>query len=96
MYSYRTGLGQIWVGAKLPPDPSSNIIWLRPSDDHKVLWEIRTYNIYKESWEVLTSAALTADGLLILIRDLEKRCKSLEELKVVLYDTIQNLSLIHI
>lgn len=92
MYSYRTGLGQIWVGAKLPPDPSSNIIWLRPSDDHKVLWEIRTYNIYKESWEVLTSAALTADGLLILIRDLEKRCKSLEELKVVLYDTIQNLT----
>ena len=65
---------------------------MRPSDDHRVLWEIRTYNIYKERWEVLTSAALTADGLLILIRDLEKRCKSLEELKVVLYDTIQNLT----
>lgn len=92
MYSYKTGLGQVWVGAKLPPNPGSNIIWLRPSDDHKVLWEIRTYNIYKERWEVLTSAALTADGLLILIRDLEKRCKSLEELKVVLYDTIQNLT----
>lgn len=92
MYSYKTGLGQVWVGAKLPPNPGSNIIWLRPSDDHRVLWEIRTYNIYKERWEVLTSAALTADGLLILIRDLEKRCKSLEELKVVLYDTIQNLT----
>jgi hypothetical protein len=92
MYSYKTGLGQVWVGAKLPPNSGSNIIWLRPSDDHRVLWEIRTYNIYKERWEVLTSAALTADGLLILIRDLEKRCKSLEELKVVLYDTIQNLT----
>lgn len=92
MYSYKTGLGQVWVGAKLPPNPASNIIWLRPSDDHRVLWEIRTYNIYKERWEVLTSATLTADGLLILIRDLEKRCKSLEELKVVLYDTIQNLT----
>lgn len=92
MYSYKTGLGQVWVGSKLPPNPANNIIWLRPSDDHKVLWEIRTYNIYKERWEVLTSAALTADGLLILIRDLEKRCKSLEELKVVLYDTIQNLT----
>ncbi len=92
MYSYKTGLGQVWVGAKLPPNPANNIIWLRPSDDHRVLWEIRTYNIYKERWEVLTSAALTADGLLILIRDLEKRCKSLEELKVVLYDTIQNLT----
>lgn len=92
MYSYKTGLGQVWVGAKLPPNPGSNIIWLRPSDDHRVLWEIRTYNIYKERWEVLTSAALTTDGLLILIRDLEKRCKSLEELKVVLYDTIQNLT----
>lgn len=92
MYQYRTGLGQVWVGAKLPPNPGSNIIWLRPSDDHRVLWEIRTYNIYKERWEVLTSAALTADGLLILIRDLEKRCKSLEELKVVLYDTVQNLT----
>lgn len=92
MYSYKTGLGQVWVGSKLPPNSGSNIIWLRPSDDHKVLWEIRTYNIYKERWEVLTSAALTADGLLILIRDLEKRCKSLEELKVVLYDTIQNLT----
>ena len=92
MYSYKTGLGQVWVGSKLPPNPANNIIWLRPSDDHRVLWEIRTYNIYKERWEVLTSAALTADGLLILIRDLEKRCKSLEELKVVLYDTIQNLT----
>lgn len=92
MYSYKTGLGQVWVGSKLPPNSGSNIIWLRPSDDHRVLWEIRTYNIYKERWEVLTSAALTADGLLILIRDLEKRCKSLEELKVVLYDTIQNLT----
>lgn len=92
MYSYKTGLGQVWVGSKLPPNPANNIIWLRPSDDHRVLWEIRTYNIYKEKWEVLTSAALTADGLLILIRDLEKRCKSLEELKVVLYDTIQNLT----
>ena len=92
MYSYKTGLGQVWVGSKLPPNSGSNIIWLRPSDDHKVLWEIRTYNIYKERWEVLTSAALTAEGLLILIRDLEKRCKSLEELKVVLYDTIQNLT----
>lgn len=92
MYLYRTGLGQVWVGSKLPPNPANNIIWLRPSDDHRVLWEIRTYNIYKERWEVLTSAALTADGLLILIRDLEKRCKSLEELKVVLYDTIQNLT----
>lgn len=92
MYQYRTGLGQVWVGSKLPPNPANNIIWLRPSDDHRVLWEIRTYNIYKERWEVLTSAALTADGLLILIRDLEKRCKSLEELKVVLYDTIQNLT----
>ena len=92
MYSYKTGLGQVWVGSKLPPNPANNIIWLRPSDDHRVLWEIRTYNIYKERWEVLTSATLTADGLLILIRDLEKRCKSLEELKVVLYDTIQNLT----
>ena len=92
MYSYKTGLGQVWVGSKLPPNSGSNIIWLRPSDDHRVLWEIRTYNIYKERWEVLTSATLTADGLLILIRDLEKRCKSLEELKVVLYDTIQNLT----
>ena len=92
MYSYKTGLGQVWVGSKLPPNSGSNIIWLRPSDDHRVLWEIRTYNIYKERWEVLTSAALTADGLLILIRDLEKRCKSLEELKVVLYDTIQSLT----
>ena len=92
MYSYKTGLGQVWVGSKLPPNPANNIIWLRPSDDHRVLWEIRTYNIYKERWEVLTSAALTAEGLLILIRDLEKRCKSLEELKVVLYDTIQNLT----
>lgn len=92
MYSYKTGLGQVWVGSKLPPNPANNIIWLRPSDDHRVLWEIRAYNIYKERWEVLTSAALTADDLLILIRDLEKRCKSLEELKVVLYDTIQNLT----
>ena len=92
MYSYKTGLGQVWVGSKLPPNSGSNIIWLRPSDDHRVLWEIRTYNIYKERWEVLTSATLTADGLLILIRDLEKRCKSLEELKVVLYNTIQNLT----
>lgn len=92
MYSYRTGLGQVWVGAKLPPNPASNIIWLRPSDDHRVLWEIRTYNIYKEKWEVLTSAALTAEGLLVLIRDLEKDVKSLQELKAVLYDTVQNLT----
>lgn len=92
MYSYRTGLGQVWVGAKLPPDPSSNIIWLKPSDDHRVLWEIRTYNIYKEKWEVLTSAALTAEGLLVLIRDLEKDVKSLQELKAVLYDTVQDLT----
>lgn len=92
MYSYKTGLGQVWVGSKLPPNPANNIIWLRPSDDHRVLWEIRTYNIYKERWEVLTSAALTAEGLLVLIRDLEKDVKSLQELKVVLYDTIQNLT----
>lgn len=92
MYSYKTGLGQVWVGAKLPPNPGSNIIWLRPSDDHRVLWEIRTYNIYKEKWEVLTSAALTAEGLLVLIRDLEKDVKSLQELKAVLYDTVQNLT----
>lgn len=80
MYSYKTGLGQVWVGSKLPPNPAHNIIWLRPSDDHRVLWEIRTYNIYKERWEVLTSAALTAEGLLVLIRDLEKDVKSLQEL----------------
>lgn len=92
MYSYKTGLGQVWVGSKLPPDPANNIIWLRPSDDHRVLWEIRTYNIYKERWEVLTSAALTAEGLLVLIRDLEKDVKSLQELKVVLYDTVQDLT----
>lgn len=92
MYSYKTGLGQVWVGAKLPPNPGSNIIWLRPSDDHRVLWEIRTYNIYKEKWEVLTSAALTAEGLLVLIRDLEKDVKSLQELKAVLYDTVQDLT----
>ena len=92
MYLYRTGLGQVWVGSKLPPDPANNIIWLRPSDDHRVLWEIRTYNIYKERWEVLTSAALTAEGLLVLIRDLEKDVKSLQELKVVLYDTVQDLT----
>lgn len=92
MYSYKTGLGQVWVGSKLPPNPANNIIWLRPSDDHRVLWEIRTYNIYKEKWEVLTSAALTAEGLLVLIRDLEKDVKSLQELKAVLYDTIQNLT----
>lgn len=92
MYSYKTGLGQVWVGSKLPPNPANNIIWLRPSDDHRVLWEIRTYNIYKERWEVLTSAALTAEGLLVLIRDLEKDVKSLQELKVVLYDTVQDLT----
>lgn len=92
MYSYKTGLGQVWVGSKLPPNPANNIIWLRPSDDHRVLWEIRTYNIYKEKWEVLTSAALTAEGLLVLIRDLEKDVKSLQELKAVLYDTVQNLT----
>lgn len=92
MYSYKTGLGQVWVGAKLPPNPASNIIWLRPSDDHRVLWEIRTYNIYKEKWEVLTSAALTAEGLLKLIYELEKRVDSLEELKVVLYDRVQSLT----
>lgn len=92
MYSYKTGLGQVWVGAKLPPNPGSNIIWLRPSDDHRVLWEIRTYNIYKEKWEVLTSVALTAEGLLVLIRDLEKDVKSLQELKAVLYDTVQDLT----
>ena len=92
MYSYKTGLGQVWVGSKLPPKPANNIIWLRPSDDHRVLWEIRTYNIYKEKWEVLTSAALTAEGLLVLIRDLEKDVKSLQELKAVLYDTVQNLT----
>lgn len=92
MYSYKTGLGQVWVGAKLPPNPGSNIIWLRPSDDHRVLWEIRTYNIYKEEWEVLTSAALTAEGLLKLIYELEKRVDSLEELKVVLYDRVQSLT----
>lgn len=92
MYSYKTGLCQVWVGSKLPPNPANNIIWLRPSDDHRVLWEIRTYNIYKERWEVLTSAALTAEGLLVLIRDLEKDVKSLQELKVVLYDTVQDLT----
>ena len=92
MYSYKTGLGQVWVGSKLPPNPANNIIWLRPSDDHRVLWEIRTYNIYKEKWEVLTSAALTAEGLLVLIRDLEKDVKSLQELKAVLYDTVQDLT----
>lgn len=92
MYSYKTGLGQVWVGSKLPPNSGSNIIWLRPSDDHRVLWEIRTYNIYKEKWEVLTSAALTAEGLLVLIRDLEKDVKSLQELKAVLYDTVQDLT----
>lgn len=92
MYSYRTGLGQVWVGAKLPPNPANNIIWLKPSDDHRVLWEIRTYNIYKEEWEVLTSAALTAEGLLKLIYELEKRVDSLEELKVVLYDRVQSLT----
>lgn len=92
MYSYKTGLGQVWVGAKLPPNPASNIIWLKPSDDHRVLWEIRTYNIYKEKWEVLTSAALTAEGLLKLIYELEKRVDSLEELKVVLYDRVQSLT----
>lgn len=92
MYSYKTGLGQVWVGAKLPPNPASNIIWLRPSDDHRVLWEIRIYNIYKEKWEILTSAALTAEELLVLIRDLEKDVKSLQELKTVLYDTVQNLT----
>lgn len=92
MYSYKTGLGQVWVGSKLPPNPANNIIWLRPSDDHRVLWEIRTYNIYKERWEVLTSATLTAEGLLVLIRDLEKDVKSLQELKAVLYDTVQDLT----
>lgn len=92
MYSYRTGLGQVWVGSKLPPSPGTNIIWLKPSDDHRVLWEIRTYNIYKEEWEVLTSAALTAEGLLKLIYELEKRVDSLEELKVVLYDRVQSLT----
>ena len=65
---------------------------MRPSDDHRVLWEIRTYNIYKERWEVLTSAALTAEGLLKLIYELEKRVDSLEELKVVLYDRVQSLT----
>lgn len=92
MYQYRTGLGQVWVGTKLPPSPSTNIIWLKPSDDKRVLWEIRTFNIYKEEWEVLTSAALTAEGLLKLIYSLEKKVDSLEELKVVLYDQVQSLT----
>lgn len=92
MYQYRTGLGQVWVGSKLPPSPSTNIIWLKPSDDKRVLWEIRTFNIYKEEWEVLTSAALTAEGLLKLIYSLEKKVDSLEELKVVLYDQVQSLT----
>lgn len=92
MYQYRTGLGQVWVGTKLPPSPSTNIIWLKPSDDKRVLWEIRTFNIYKEEWEVLTSAALTAEGLLKLIYSLEKKVNSLEELKVVLYDQVQSLT----
>lgn len=92
MYQYRTGLGQVWVGSQLPPSPSTNIIWLKPSDDKRVLWEIRTFNIYKEEWEVLTSAALTAEGLLKLIYSLEKKVDSLEELKVVLYDQVQSLT----
>lgn len=92
MYQYRTGLGQVWVGSQLPPSPSTNIIWLKPSDDKRVLWEIRTFNIYKEEWEVLTSAALTAEGLLKLIYSLEKKVNSLEELKVVLYDQVQSLT----
>lgn len=92
MYQYRTGLGQVWVGTKLPPSPSTNIIWLKPSDDKRVLWEIRTFNIYKEEWEVLTSAALTAEELLKLIYSLEKKVDSLEELKVVLYDQVQSLT----
>lgn len=92
MYQYRTGLGQVWVGTKLPPSPSTNIIWLKPSDDKRVLWEIRTFNIYKEEWEVLTSAALTAEGLLKLIYSLEKKVDSLEELKGVLYDQVQSLT----
>lgn len=92
MYQYRTGLGQVWVGSKLPPSPSTNIIWLKPSDDKRVLWEIRTFNIYKEEWEVLTSAALTAEGLLKLIYSLEKKVNSLEELKAVLYDQVQSLT----
>jgi hypothetical protein len=92
MYQYRTGLGQVWVGSKLPPSPSTNIIWLKPSDDKRVLWEIRTFNIYKEEWEVLTSAALTAEELLKLIYSLEKKVDSLEELKVVLYDQVQSLT----
>jgi hypothetical protein len=92
MYQYRTGLGQVWVGTKLPPSPSTNIIWLKPSDDKRVLWEIRTFNIYKEEWEVLTSAALTAEGLLKRIYSLEKKVDSLEELKVVLYDQVQSLT----
>lgn len=92
MYQYRTGLGQVWVGSQLPSSPSTNIIWLKPSDDKRVLWEIRTFNIYKEEWEVLTSAALTAEGLLKLIYSLEKKVDSLEELKVVLYDQVQSLT----
>lgn len=92
MYQYRTGLGQVWVGSKLPPSPSTNIIWLKPSDDKRVLWEIRAFNIYKEEWEVLTSAALTAEELLKLIYSLEKKVDSLEELKVVLYDQVQSLT----
>lgn len=92
MYQYRTGLGQVWVGTKLPPSPSTNIIWLKPSDDKRVLWEIRTFNIYKEEWEVLTSAALTAEELLKRIYSLEKKVDSLEELKVVLYDQVQSLT----
>lgn len=92
MYQYRTGLGQVWVGTKLPPSHGTNIIWLKPSDDKRVLWEIRTFNIYKEEWEVLTSAALTAEELLKLIYSLEKKVDSLEELKVVLYDQVQSLT----
>lgn len=90
-YNYTTGQGQIWVGAKLPPAPGHNMLWLKPSEDHLTLWEIRAYNQYKATWEVITSAAFTAEGLLKKIEALSERIDLLED-GAVLYSEEQDLT----
>lgn len=90
-YNYTTGQGQIWVGAKLPPTPGHNMLWLKPSEDHLTLWEIRAYNQYKATWEVITSAAFTAEGLLKKIEALSDRIDLLED-GAVLYSEEQDLT----